>query len=314
MKKQYKNKVVVNMACNSTLGNLPDDTWSNVLGGLMCVITATASVENFIVLLVLQRFKTLHTASNKILASLAMSDFLTGAILAPLHAAQYLNKDILMNCTMEDVRRYISTVLIGASTFNLGLISCDRCLHLIKLQDYKLEKKVLYPAIAFCWVVPILLPFLRKIGKTEHVYSVTLITIGTIILTIIVVSYLGVIISLKAYAKRYSKRMRQTAILNEKRAGNTVVIIITLYIIMIVPVFLHFGLKSTKSFDKYFLAKSYNIGMILAIANSSINPMVYCYRTRPLRNCVHKLFDRRIQRTGQRCASSSAQITIESSI
>ena len=302
------------MACNSTLGNLPDDTWSNVLGGLMCVITATASVENFIVLLVLQRFKTLHTASNKILASLAMADFLTGAILAPLHAAQYLNKDILMNCTMEDVRRYISTVLIGASTFNLGLISCDRCLHLIKLQDYKLEKKVLYPAIAFCWVVPILLPFLRKIGKTEHVYSVTLITIGIIILTIIVVSYLGVVISLKAYAKRFGSSMRQTAVLNEKRAGNTVVIIITLYIITIIPVFLHFVFKLTKSFDNYSLAKSYNIGMLCAIANSSFNPLVYCYRTRPLRNCVHKLFGIIFQRFQQRGVRTCGQITIESSI
>ena len=303
------------MACNSTLDYLPDVVWKNIFGTLMCAVAVTASFENIIVLIVIFKCSALRTPSNRILASLATADLLTGAIVAPLNVAQYFRVSILHNCTVEAVRRYLSTALIGASTFTLGFISYDRCLHLVKLRKYKLEAKYLYPVLAICWLVPILLPFLRKINDSEQVYSATILTIGILVLVTVVVSYVGVIVSLRRFSNQCGSDIQQSSAENEKRASITVIIIITLYIFMLFPVFIHHGLNSSKLFDKYFIAKTYNITMLLAVANSSINPLIYCYRTMVLQKHIRQLFSdifKRFRLTREHHSSSHA-ITVQSS-
>lgn len=278
------------MACNSTLGNLPNEYWSNVLGSLMCIATISATLENLLVLVVLSKYSVLKTTSNKILASLAMADFLTGATVAPLHAVQYLSEDVRQNCVVEQMRRYISTALIGASTLSLGFISYDRCLHLVKLQKYKMRLRFLYTVLLVCWLVPILIPFLRKISNSEQIYSATILTVGTINLLTILISYLAVILALHQYSRRCGTGFHQSAVENERRAGVTVLIVITLYISMLVPIFIHHGLNLTNSFDEKFLAITYSVAQCLAILNSSVNPLIYCYRTPVLKKFTRTLF------------------------
>ena len=63
--------------CNSTLEDLSEG-WQAGFGVMMMVIAVTATLENLLVLVILYRNRHLRTASNKILRSLALADFLTG--------------------------------------------------------------------------------------------------------------------------------------------------------------------------------------------------------------------------------------------
>lgn len=276
------------VGCNSTLDNLPNDTWKKLFGTHCCFVTMTASLENLGVLFLFYRFSRLQTPSHKIMTSLVVADFLTGSILAPLYAVQFLNERLLRNCVVESIRRYATTLLVGASTFTLGFISYDRCLHLTKLKQYSMKNKILYTGLSLCWLIPLLLPLLRLTSNTEDAYSLTVITFGILILTTIIVSYFAVVLSLRKYSKRCAIKTRSLE--KERKAAVTVVIIITLYIFMMVPVYIHMGLSVASCFDRYFLARSYCISIVLSVTNSCINPIVYCYRTAEMRKHIRRTF------------------------
>lgn len=281
------------MSCNSTLDHLPDVYWRYLFGSSMALIGVITTLENLLVLLVLNRYADLYTPSNKILGSLAVADFLTGCIVAPLHVIQYFDSDIMHACVVEIMRRYFSTALIGASCMTLGFISYDRYLHLVKLQNYNMSKRTLYIGLIFCWTVPLLVPLFRKITDTEELYSAIIILIVSIILVTIIFSYFGVISALRRRKNDIVSRdpnISQSRTNYEYQAGVTVFIIITIYIIMVTPICLYFILKLTKLFDEKFLSKAYNFGIFLAVSNSAVNPLVYCYRTRSLKKYIVQIY------------------------
>ena len=73
------------MLCNTTL---PSMAWNYVMGGLSIFNAVTASVENTAALFVLFWYKNLHTLSNRLLTSLAISDLLAGLTIAPIQAGK----------------------------------------------------------------------------------------------------------------------------------------------------------------------------------------------------------------------------------
>lgn len=275
--------------CNHTLSNLPNDSWRTVFGYLMVAVSFISTFENSIVFIILFSNKVLHTPTNKILAALAASDLFTGIILAPLHAAQLLDNHILRLCIIENVRRYLSAILIGASALTLAIISYDRYLHLVHLQNYRMTKQKLHLLIGVSWLIPCLVPLLRFIGDGERVYSLTVSAFGVLVFLIIVISYANLLVALRRHRKHSDNKMYRSYMENQHRAGRTVLIIITFYILMFLPTIISFILYATEECSVKVHAEFYIVGLFLSLANSAVNPIIYTYRMPELKKFKQQL-------------------------
>lgn len=258
--------------------------WQTFFGVLIAIFSFLATIENGIVLITIFNYQVLHTTTNKILSSLAMSDFLTGATVGLLFALQLLDSRYVGDATIDMLRRYLSTFLIGASIFTLGFISYDRSLHLRLLNNYKLSRKKLYATLFVCWLIPLLIPLLRKVDDSETAYSATIVTVAGIIFVGIISCYCLIISALRQQHKLTNITYR-----GERRAVQTVFMILTIFAITILPICIHHTLNVCKALPKEKLAKSYIIGMFLCIMNSAINPIIYYFRTPYLKMHVQRL-------------------------
>ena len=273
------------MVCNSTLGNLSDE-WFITFGVIMVIISVSGTFQNLLVIFILLKDKDLSSPSFKILRSLAVADFLTSLIVAPLHCMQYFDREILFHdCTVESMRRFLSTVFIGASAFTVGFISCERCI-LLKRANYTMPKKWMYTGIALCWLIPIILTFLRFLSTAEKVYSASIITSGILILVTIFTAYIAIIVALHMNSRR---SLTNSGSERDRRIVITVIIIISFYILMLMPIFIHHGLNSYKACSAGCLTKTYNVGQVLAIGNSAVNPLIYFLRSSKMRESAGKI-------------------------
>ena len=94
-----------NTYCNTTLSHLPNDEWKYTFAFLCIGVAVLATLENLVVIVIVFRNKILQTPSNMILLSLAVSNFLTGLVLAPLYAAQLLHPVLMRLCSIDMARR-----------------------------------------------------------------------------------------------------------------------------------------------------------------------------------------------------------------
>lgn len=262
---------------------LPDN-WKKIFGVLMAFVSFLATVENGVVLITIFKYQALHTTSNKILSSLAMSDFLIGVTVALILSLQMLNPMYIAHATLDMLRRYLSTFLIGASLFNLGFISYDRSLHLRLLNNYNLSKKKLYVLLFLCWSIPFFIPLLRKVDDSETAYSTIIVFVVGIIFVGMICCY-GLII----FALRKHQETANINCNNERRSVKTVLMILTLYVISIIPICIYHALNFSKALSREELAKAYIMVMFLCVMNSTINPFIYYLRTPDLKKHVHDL-------------------------
>lgn len=269
----------------SLLNYLPD-LWRIIFGVLMAIISILATVENGIVLFTIFKFQVLHTTVNKILSSLALSDFLTGVCVASLFSLQLLDDSIMRYELVDMLRRYLTTAFVGASVATLAFISYDRWLHLRLLNSYRVKRRKLYCILLLCWLVPLLLPLLRKVDDSEVVYSGVIVMIVVLVLGTIAVCYVLIWMAL-------NQRQQSTTVTmifsRERRAAKTVLVILTIFAATIIPICLHHAMNMFKSASNDKLAKSYIVGQTLSLANSAINPVIYYYRTPDLKKHVRRV-------------------------
>ena len=153
-----------------------------ILGGIIAVMA------NAIVLRILW-FPEYRSRSNRILTSLAISDFLVGLVVFPLTAFQILNHASLNNCNIDFTRVYFSLLLEGSSCLSLAVISYDRYILMTKMQIYhrRYVKRGIVFLIFLAWFVPAVTPFLRFVGSLPYL-GVTL-TIFIIPYVVLCTSY-----------------------------------------------------------------------------------------------------------------------------
>ena len=121
------------------------------------------------------------------------------------------------------------------------------------------------------------------------------------VLGFLLIAYVGILVALRIHAKRSMVSSADS----DRRAGTTVAIILTAFLFMLMPIIIHHGMNSSDHYHDDLLAKTYNIGMVLAIANSSVNPVIYFLRNDVIRKYVRKLFQRNRTRGSTGAGGSS---------
>ena len=189
-------------------------------------------------------------------------------------------------------------------------------MHLVKLNSYSIGNKMLYGCIFVCWVLPLGAALVGLVSDTVH--SGIVFVIGVVIIITISACYAVAIYSLKQHRMKMLDRKNAVFMMNERRAVKMVLMIITFYFVMLLPLFIEKGLYAIKALrvDVTTLAekaKAHMFMITLFLANSNVNPIIYTSRLPAMRQYVFKLFGFNVPSRGKRTNTELQTTTLSKS-
>ena len=262
------------------------------------VIGFIAFIGNLFVFVVISRTRSLRNKSSCSLLSLAITDFLVGVILEPMHILQFFFQDFRENCLFNSIRRVLFAVLVGVSISSIALISYDRYTHLSKAQHYNksMSRPKVVILLIIAWVIPLFIPFLRLMGKDERAYGCFVFFYGLTSLLIILSCYIC-IIKIVAEKERQAVRSR-----NHIRAAKVVLIITISFFVASTPIAIYMGMSGlqlllSKEIPGFSGQKGeifYAFALTSAMVNAAMNPLIYYARIPVFKSSLVKLLKDKI--------------------
>ena len=257
-----------------------------------CVVNAPlmliSILGNALVLAAIIRTPTIRSTPHMIiLCSLTVSDFLVGLIAQPIYIAEQLTEDRFV----DRAAVMIGSSLCGVSLLTITAITVDRLLALhyhMRYATLVTESRVKY-TLFIIWLISFLMSFLYL--WNTHVHSLVTGIIVIICLIISTFSYIRIyrIVrrhQIQIHAQQSADTENNLNIVRLKRSAlNTLVFYIALiicYLPLYVLLTLH-GLSYTHDWPIEWEFASTTVFM-----NSSINPLLYCWRLSELRTAVVK--------------------------
>ena len=265
-----------------------------MIAAVNILFSITSSLGNILILIALPNVKSLHPSTKLLFQCLAITDLAVGLTSQPLFATVLLI-DYNINCSSVTVIlcNYLSLIFCGVSLLISTALSVDRLLALLLGLRYRhvVTLKRARIAVACCWLtalVTVLVTFLLR-GKT----------LTRIVIILIILS---VIISLSSYTKIVLKlRQHQTSVQENVHQGmanaggvpiileqykRTVVSIALVQVALVacyVPFLIIHVLRELDSIPNYVFSL---LSTTFVYLNSSLNPFLYCWRIKEVRQAV----------------------------
>ncbi len=268
---------------------------------LNALLTITAIILNSVTIQALRRTSSLSKPLKILLLSLAVSDLGVGLLCHPFNIAFLIkwlqqNTENYPSCAAYTAFTFITNLLSKASFFSIAALSVDRFLaiHLhLRYQELVTYKRVVAVVISM-WLLSALFALFRLFVSTDISYVIFAIN-GVICYVVSAVLYIKIYLAVKRHKKQIqSLQVQQEAQNSEEMAANVRSLsksaLGTFYVYV---VFLACYLPN--SFSLAFIALSGSTSVtkvstlytwILVLFNSSLNPVVYCWKLRPVRRAV----------------------------
>ncbi|XP_070770738.1 trace amine-associated receptor 13c-like [Enoplosus armatus] len=293
---------------------------------LLSSISLTTVALNLVVIISISHFRQLHTPTNLLLLSLAVSDLLVGLLLMPveiiyIEACWFLG-DIL--CTLYYVVDYVIT---SASVANMVLISVDRYIAICDPLHYstKVTKKRVQICVCLCWVcsvfyrILLLNDHLEQPGRSNSCSGECVVIINYIAgivdlvftfiipITAIILLYLRVFVvavsqarALRSHIAAVTGQRSGTVNLKktEMKAARTLGIVIVVFLFCFCPYYYPALAGEDTSVD----ASSAAFEIWLAHFNSCLNPIIYAFFYPWFRKCIKLILTLQILKPGSRDA------------
>ena len=286
----------------SVIAKIPSGVWI-FLTALRIFLSISATLGNVLILVALRNVSSIHPPTKLLFRCLAVTDLCVGLICQPLYAV-YLIIGNFFTIELEYVYYFFYAVLLAVSPLTSAAISVDRLLALLLGLRYRHVVTLcrVRVVIACVWFIAVSNASLYCVASIPFKFNVILASWWTF-LTLIMVS---IIISLFSYIKIFLTLRHQQAqvqdhvqpkqssrvrsVLNIARYKKTVYSVawiqfamLACYCPFIVMAFLwHFGNidYSTETWiaDEVFIS--------LVFLNSSLNPFLYCWRIKDVRQQV----------------------------
>ncbi|XP_068602046.1 trace amine-associated receptor 13c-like [Brachionichthys hirsutus] len=287
---------LLNASCRKPMQNRAAETV--FLYVLLSCISVLTVILNLLVIISISHFRQLHTPTNFLLLSLAVSDFFVGFLMMPLKILETGSCWILgtVICRMF---RYCSFILTSTSVGNIVLISVDRYLAICDPFCYssKVTVKRVQLCVGLCWACSvfyngvILMDFLKQPDGYNSCHGECLVVISSITgavdllltfagpITVIVVLYMRVFVVAVSQARAMRSHVttvnQQRSVCvskkSERKAARTLGIVVLVFLICSCSYFyLGFaGQDVTTSVD-------FSIFSVwILYCNSCMNPIVY---------------------------------------
>ena len=265
------------------------------------VLSITASLGNILILIALRKVTSIHPPTKLLFQCLAITDLGVGLISQPLMAALSLavyikNLDFkISNIFLYRLLSSSSIILSGVSVFASTALSVDRLLALflgLRYRHVVTLKRARAVLACGCLAVLLLMLVWNFRPKTTWIIMAIL---STLCLCISLFSYTKIVLRLRQHQSSVQDNVQQgqanTGVipLNLKRYKRTVVSIALVQLALFICyfpssiVFILIHLRCIPPGIDFIL---FNYTATLVFLNSSLNPFLYCWRIKEIRQAV----------------------------
>ncbi|XP_061924499.1 trace amine-associated receptor 13c-like [Entelurus aequoreus] len=310
---------LINISCRKPASHWSEGVLLNVFLAIICI---SIVILNLLVIISISFFRQLHTPTNVLLLSLAVSDILVGLLVMPI--------EILMrtSCwTLGDVLCslwfYVTVSLTSVSVGNMVLISADRYLAICDPLHYntRVTLKIIRLCVCFCWFFAFLLcsiilkEGLTHPGKSNSCYGECVIGIdfegGIIDLVMVFILPLSIIITLYmrvfmvAASQARAMRSHVTSVKphsvtvkakkSELKAARTLSVLVFVFIVCLCPYY-----SVSLAGDNKIMSSFASYAPYLYDFNSCLNPLIYALFYPWFRRAIRHIFTLHILQPGSR--------------
>ncbi|XP_066533672.1 trace amine-associated receptor 13c-like [Hoplias malabaricus] len=271
---------------------------------------------NLLIIISVCHFKQLHTPTNMLILSLAVSDFLVGAFVLPLALIWLIESCWIFKRIYCICFHSASYFLTSTSIYNIALIAVDRYVALSNPFFYTKAVSVNTTClIILCdWFILLsynltLLYFNLPIVKIimcpgdcffalDNIWSqVDLLFTFIFPFTLITIIYTFIFIIAKKHASAIRELNAQTSnnftdTRSERKAAKVLTILVFVFLVCLLPYFIYTLLGNVVSLE----FKSSETVTVLLYLNSAINPVIYALFYPWFRKCVKLIFTLQIFR------------------
>uniref|UniRef100_A0A3P9CNW3 Trace amine-associated receptor 13c-like n=1 Tax=Maylandia zebra TaxID=106582 RepID=A0A3P9CNW3_9CICH len=262
---------------------------------LLASVSLLTVVLNLLVVVSISHFKQLHTPTNALLLSLAMSDLLVGLLVMPIEGLRYIETCWLLGRLMCALSPYLSYCLISVSLGSMVLISVDRYIAICDplLYSSKITVNRVKLSVCVCWACSLLYNgciLMEHIGWPDrfsscHGECVVFIsqTSGTVDFFLSFLGPCGVMFVLymrvfvvavsqvRAIQSQAAVRAAPAAKKSELKAARTLGILIAVFVMCFCPYYY----PSLAGVDTFLSLPSYAMVCWIMLINACVNPVIY---------------------------------------
>ena len=267
------------------------------LSALNFVLSITAFVGNTLILVALYKVPSIHPPTKLLFRCLSVTDLCVGLFLQPLFATRILNSATKIISPGNlfyfiEANASLSFILCGVSVLTSTAINLDRLLALILGLRYRIVvtlKRVAVLITCF-WLIGILF------GMMGSFVSFRIALNGAIIWAILSLvastfSYVKIFLKLRQHQGRVQDRLQQVQQndglppINMQRYKRTVSNIAWVQMTMVVC-YVPFIVATVLNRDTRDNDIAWNVSVTLLYLNSSLNPLVYCWKMKEIKQAV----------------------------
>ncbi|XP_057708854.1 trace amine-associated receptor 13c-like [Corythoichthys intestinalis] len=307
---------LANLSCKKSMFESSEDVL-NALLSLTCVLTV---LLNLLVSVAISHFRQLHTPTNLLLLSLAVSDVLVGLLVWPgqiyIRTSCWAFGDIACVCY-----QFASYIVVSASVGNMVLISVDRYIAICSPLHYNVKVTVntIQLCVCLCWLLlslycsVLLRDHLAHPEKCRSCYGecvvhlnvsdgiINMVAIFILPLSIIVTLYTRVFMVAVSQARAMRSHVTCNKVQNsvplgakksELKAARTLGVLVLVFLVCFCPFYIS-SLVGDISFSTsaHYVVYLYNF-------NSCVNPLIYALFYPWFRRAVKHIVTLRILQPG----------------
>ncbi|XP_029932014.1 trace amine-associated receptor 13c-like [Myripristis murdjan] len=289
---------LLNSSCR---GQMRSSSEALVLYTLLSTIALLTVALNLLVIISISHFRQLHTPTNLLLLSLAVSDLLVGILVMPIEAIRFIETCWVLGQLMCALSYIVGFILTSASVGNMVLISVDRYIAICYplLYPSKITQSRVKVSVCLCWACSVLYNgiilkgHLQQPDRHNSCYGECVVVIdyvsGTVDLvftfitpcTVIIVLYMRVFVVAVSQARAMQshvatvmpRKVTVTAKTSEKKAARTLGIVILVFLLCFCPYYY----PSLAGQDISNSASSWGIVSWMVYFNSCLNPLIYAF-------------------------------------
>lgn len=253
---------------------------------LMCL---TALLGNSSILITIWKTSSLHSSVNVFLVCLAVSDLAVSLVSQPLFIANVLSHKAILKLLVGILVPFLNT----ASFLTVTAIGVDRLLVLQLHLRYKAQVTVWRAA----WAVVFIWLFSGIFGTTNLWISAGLWETLSLA-TIVSLLFGNFVVYFKIYliVRRHFKQIRQQLqainpnTLNVRRFQKTALNTFIVFILLVCCYMPHTVVLKMAAAGISITPRIYTMTLTLIWLNSSLNPVLYCWRDRQIRTAIKQVF------------------------